>query len=63
MRSRIKKSETLLDADCGMGQWVLLCNKNEIMASGLDYSVDMISLLKDIFPSKKGFTDQCRRRR
>lgn len=51
MRERIKLNETLIDAGCGMGQWVCYCRKHGIKADGLDYSQEMVSALNANFPT------------
>lgn len=50
IRKRVKKGDILLDAGCGMGQWVRFLSNNGICAVGCDYSVEMISLLARAYP-------------
>jgi ubiquinone/menaquinone biosynthesis C-methylase UbiE len=46
----IRPGTSLLDAGCGMGQWVYFFNTQKIAATGLDFSEEMISVLRRRFP-------------
>ncbi|MDE2127234.1 MAG: class I SAM-dependent methyltransferase [Armatimonadetes bacterium] len=43
--------QEILDAGCGMGQWVQFLNAQGYVAAGLDYSDPMIGLLKQAYPA------------
>ncbi len=46
----MKINDYILDAGCGMGQWVWFLNAKGFQASGLDYSQQLVRLLKKQMP-------------
>jgi ubiquinone/menaquinone biosynthesis C-methylase UbiE len=50
MRKWLRPGTSLLDAGCGMGQWVHFFHGQEIAAVELDFSEEMISTLRNRFP-------------
>lgn len=50
IRKRMKNNDRILDAGCGMGQWVWFLNQKGLRASGLDYSQQLVCVLKKQMP-------------
>lgn len=50
IRKRMKISDSILDAGCGMGHWVWFLNQKGFRASGLDYSQQLVGILKKQMP-------------
>jgi ubiquinone/menaquinone biosynthesis C-methylase UbiE len=50
IKTRIPKGKKILDAGCGMGQWVWFLNKQGYKTVGLDYSERMVGFLESRFP-------------
>ena len=46
----VKLGDRVLDADCGLGQWVLLLNDYGVPAVGLDFSEGMLGTLRQRAP-------------
>lgn len=53
IRRSVKKGSVVLDAGCGMGQWVMFLRRQGMDAMGLDYSEAMVKLLALRFPKAK----------
>jgi len=50
VRSFLKPGQSVLDAGCGMGHWVRFLSSRGMAAAGLDYSSEIIRVLKQEFP-------------
>ena len=50
IRKYIRPGSTIVDCGCGMGQWVWFLNKLGYKSIGVDYSKEMIDILKKYLP-------------
>ena len=50
IKKRMKINDYILDAGCGMDQWVWFLNAKGFQVSGLDYSQQLVLLLKKQMP-------------
>src|SRR4030067_2872232 len=52
---RLIHQAKVLDAGCGLGEWVIFLSKKGLRPCGLDYSDEMISFLKNNHPEQEWF--------
>jgi ubiquinone/menaquinone biosynthesis C-methylase UbiE len=50
IRPFMRAGQRVLDAGCGMGQWVMFLNRQGLIADGLDFSKQMIQTLQRVWP-------------
>jgi SAM-dependent methyltransferase len=49
-RERVPRGATVLDAGCGMGQWAAFLSRRGYRTIGVDFSIEMITALKQRYP-------------
>jgi SAM-dependent methyltransferase len=53
IRKRSHRNQSVLDAGCGMGEWVAFLNQHGLRADGLDFSSSMIDANRKQWPNFK----------
>lgn len=53
IRRRVPRGAAVLDAGCGMGEWVEFLDSQGYQATGLDYSEDLVKALSRAHPARR----------